>query len=388
MPPQLTFGVELEFLLATLPDGKRDPNPSDPRDAAEITKARSATLKRQRLNLPPGVRRNLVARQAVKDVTEAHGFPVQIAVEVRNEDYDATNFWRVDTDGSINEKGTDADLYIWEPIEVISPAFLYTPLAVREVRRMCGVLTSNLRINVNETCGLHVHVGSGKDGLSLDVMKRFLIFMLAFEPLFEFIHPAHRVNNHSYARSLRAAVEEKSDTITFCEVAKLWMDPEMTIKDLIEWVGNTKYAAYNILNLTVTWGSQTLEFRQHEMTLDGARVAVWIDTVVGLMNVMHSADPMILTKLCMDRLIREDADLVGEWDTYSEDEPRYLDELLAKIGLKRPSEFYESSIDAKVKKIEQEFKKKEDKLKRKRKRNKKRQRQEEEEDTGLEKPGE
>jgi hypothetical protein len=85
---------------------------------------------------------------------------------------------------------------------VISPAFDFTAESLKAVEDMCLLLTNNYRTDVNETTGLHVHVGHRSQGFKFQDIQKLLAFLWTFDPMLETLHPQFRVDR-DYVHSLR-----------------------------------------------------------------------------------------------------------------------------------------------------------------------------------------
>ena len=159
------------------------------------------------------------------------------------------------------------------------------------------------RVFVNESCGLHVHVGSlgasnpnpnfstngtrgrgSKEsvGFGLNTLKNLATLVTVFNRAFNSLHPGHRVDNphcRSPAANFRGldpwAMAEAINQITGVDAfaALMCRDRE----------GEERGMAYNFLNLSRAYtalgegaGLNTIEFRQHAASLDARKVGVWV----------------------------------------------------------------------------------------------------------------
>ncbi len=71
-------------------------------------------------------------------------------------------------------KSSPEDAYTWKAVGIASPPFCATEEAFGEVRRLIGHLQTKFRVMVNDSCGLHLDVGSGAQGFDTDVLKRLM----------------------------------------------------------------------------------------------------------------------------------------------------------------------------------------------------------------------
>ena len=286
-PQNLTFGVEFEFILAvpltTLPTPPPSPTPTthssltafhDSHICARLVR----TLRRGGLSVNPW--------------------------EGRVVDY---SLWTVDQDASICASAPSRTWhwhgYHFCGVELKTPVLDYSVEGISRVARALEVLGAEYgeRVFVNESCGLHVHVGSlgasntpsdpkgtkGREakksaGFALNTLKNIATLVTVFNRLFNSLHPSHRISNphcRSPAASFRdldpwLMAEAINQTKSVDALAALMCRcPE----------GEERGMAYNFLNLSKAYGAlgggaglNTIEFRQHAATLDAREVGVWV----------------------------------------------------------------------------------------------------------------
>ncbi|KAH8601409.1 hypothetical protein B0O99DRAFT_608847 [Bisporella sp. PMI_857] len=165
MPCPLTFGVELEFALATVPDrfeihleleGSKRHYRFQPTSEDIAQKNSSSSIS------PKTIHHHIA--QTLKD----NGF----AANPEDPDpgkYNNFNMWSVKEDASIEPPEDNPFVYTWIPIEVTSPKFAYSKNAINEVMAICKLIAGTYIVDCNRTTGLHVHVGygSGEDESSV-----------------------------------------------------------------------------------------------------------------------------------------------------------------------------------------------------------------------------
>lgn len=193
--------------------------------------------------------------------------------------------------------------YSYQGIEVISPVFEFSPKSLEEVKRMCNLLTKHYRLSNNGSTGLHVHLGHGNFGFRLPDLKRLSVFLYTFEPQLSSLHPQIRYH-HYYGGCMRhnsrftftfqrrykyrPSPQDFSASVTACKDREIWY--EMVVD-----FDNEKYSNYSFRGVKQeavnTNGKPTIEFRQHEGTMDGVRIAHWIKTIVGIATYVENANP-------------------------------------------------------------------------------------------------
>ncbi|MCJ1469608.1 hypothetical protein MMC07_008243 [Pseudocyphellaria aurata] len=293
-PFRLTFGVELEFLVRF--------GPEDPADNW-FEDCRNRILK-------------IINR--ILEILRAKGFSAH--------GFGSTSIWdwTVTIDGSVSDKSCINS----NGIELKSPALDYSPSALQQVMDVVKLLVSELNPYVNKTCGLHVHVGNESRGFTVRTLKTFASLITAFEQQLNSLHPLDRHEN-GFAKPLHWA---------FCKDTSprdkmLIIDELETVDDLIcrfhpvydassgEYVAaasrhlgwsndacSTEYAseaspdydwsndrnmAFNFFNLRSDEPLNTIEFRQHQGTLDPDQIANWVRLTCTLVHMSHANEDAV-----------------------------------------------------------------------------------------------
>lgn len=272
--PALTFGIEIEFVLATFPTGMDDPHPKDLRPVKGIAGDAKLASREGFLNV----------QTHIADTLNAHNFEARSRIANKIEDF---TVWMVSRDLLM----APDDRYEYYPVELQSPIFYSTEEGYDEVRKVVEVLTSNYRIHTNESCGLHVHVGDEDKGLPLEVFRNLLAYIWSFEPQLSQIHPSHRLSN-SYCYSFgsltelgklhygghprKAGLERIIKAESFEELRSLSVKKEQ--------INRPGYHFEGLLPPLYPDTKRTIEFRQHEATLDAVRIVHWLRVCTGLIR--------------------------------------------------------------------------------------------------------
>jgi hypothetical protein len=177
---RFTFGVEFEFSVATLTLDVEDPLPADIRTVVGL---RDPYLKRKIIEQR---REEDIDRKVKKSVAQKlrdAGLPTVVTLDP-DDDVDnsypwAFGHWAITTDSSIR---FPVDEHDWWSIEVNSPPYIFCKESLDAVLLACRILTSSFRININESCGLHVHVGNGDDNFSFETLRNLMGFYGASSP--------------------------------------------------------------------------------------------------------------------------------------------------------------------------------------------------------------
>jgi hypothetical protein len=169
--------------------------------------------------------------------------------------------WKIVTDGSLGD-------YI-NGSEVVSPV-LRDDNGFQQLTKVCEILSS-LGCKVNKRCGLHVHVGAR--GETVDFFKSLVRLYMAAEPTVDsFMAPSRRGphGGNGFCNSVRMVNRTMFDSATTVEQVATAVDQD-----------NTPYAVrsmrrYRKLNLQSYWQHGTVEFRQHQGTVDAEKACNWV----------------------------------------------------------------------------------------------------------------
>ena len=327
---RLTFGVEIEFAVATLPDmrtdskgtlrKKRDPDIGDTRPVFGLTRPVGSEPLRHDPHPGPGASDqdvedyNLPRLELVKlhitKMLNAAGVPT-INHDL-SKDFDeprdnrlaeekAISSWQVSTDLTVEAPNK---AYEWQAIEIKSPVYYFSAAAWMTVQKVCALLANNCRINCGETCGIHVHVGNARDGFDTETVRKLMSTIWTFEDHLSSLHPPNRQPDanqfcESLGRHSRMAAQNSMSSKPSRKPGLEWLLSARTKRDIIfNLVGGNERLAYNVWNLWPTSHfKRTIEFRQHESTLDADRVGHWIQLCVGLVEFASAVKREDLEKL-------------------------------------------------------------------------------------------
>ena len=235
-------------------------------------------------------------------------------------------------------------------VELKTPVLDYSVEGISGVARALEVLRAEYgeRGFVNESCGLHVHVGSlgtfpshsngtggsrKSAGFALTTLKNIATLVTVFNRLFNSLHPRHRISNphcRSPAANFRdldpwLMAEAINQTKSVDALAALMCRcPE----------GEERGMAYNFLNLSRAHCGEarlnTIEFRQHAASLDAREVGVWVTLCCEVVAACGRLSAVSMVGLVVERLrvgVRE--------DVYG------ICELLGDLGLDALKGYYE-----------------------------------------------
>lgn len=314
--PKLSFGVELEFSLAALPLTRKDHEPADGRQVfilddgntdteLDQTHSKNSIAELRKAHRRGKDRADSAKRHIVKTLTRA-GFRAIADPDMKNEPEGMPlNRWIVTEDPTIEPPPQDFGMfkYTFVPVEVQSPPYLMSEGSLREVQRCCHLITQTYRTCSPESSGLHVHVGNRTQGFPLQTVQNLMAILFAFEPALEMLYPEHRRNN-PWCLPLR----RKSVLGQLIEHSKIELRDSIdviykttSINQLIKLLGVCDDSGWKMtINLQHLEESETdedgyvfvrkdevkrtIEFRQHEGTLDPEAVYHYVKACVNFVE--------------------------------------------------------------------------------------------------------
>ena len=319
-PLDLTFGVELEFLVKK-PTGAR----ADEAGSHEHDAVLNAVTEGQQLTVYAAVATTL--QLAGLDVNTVD----LSSVEKRYER------WTVTRDGSIHadaSRHSAAANQSYVAVEVKSPVMLLGDCSLREVRRAVAAIRTKHCVVINDTCGLHVHVGNLTRGFPLSTLRNTASILAVFERQLSTVHSPGRLRcqwAHPLAHHERLAKLARLRKAIV--IARL-----QDIPSFIDFMNPPPYdrnQAYNFMQLHPERvdGLKTIEFRQHAGCLEGERVVAWIELATGIVRFAHCVPLVNVTSLLAYNANRARFDLLKLLDT---------------LGLSHLRDFYASRLESEL----------------------------------------
>ncbi|MCJ1252821.1 hypothetical protein MMC24_000627 [Lignoscripta atroalba] len=295
-PVQITFGVELEFLVAF---NRAEYAPKVPAGEA---------LHLWDPKYSPSLSYNEKLRRFVRlDIIHElrkHGFLVN--------DYHTPGHhkWTVSSDGSVEPTQSELKPQItgdpreekwpiscgalgYADIEVKSRVMVISMDALVEVYSAIEVINSRFPTIVNDSTGLHVHVGNLDLGFPLQTVKNLITFVAVFEKQLNQLHPENRLTNDYCAQPSKSFSPGERTPLGIAQR----VHSMTSIEELVQLMGSEEDGTidhnkcYNVNNLQYgLQGKRTIEFRQHEGILDPLGVIKWIELTCALVGAAHHSD--------------------------------------------------------------------------------------------------
>lgn len=181
---------------------------------------------------------------------------IEAGIQARAEHLNHTTgrFWKLTSDGSLGDYSRG--------VEVVSPA-LSGEEGFEQLRTVCRVLTE-MGAKVNRRCGLHVHVGARNHNVSF--FKHLVKLYSQFEPVIDsIVAPSRRGSANGYCQPVRVSEHSWNMATTIEQVARA-----------IGQTGQRDGTRYKKLNLNSYWQHGTVEFRQHQGSVEVAKIENWV----------------------------------------------------------------------------------------------------------------
>ncbi|KAF4464391.1 hypothetical protein FALBO_8775 [Fusarium albosuccineum] len=195
-PPRISFGVELEFLIPSFPQSVGPDGCI--KDLAPIEEEKMDVLDVVHVHLKS------LGLRARKIYSEDHDDPGLRPKPAQSD-------WCISADASVEEcmeGGAVTGHYKWGSVEISSPAVYAFDQAFELLSAVIRLLTTKLRARVNQTCGLHVHVGNGPHHMDMAALRNYAALLWASEPVLSTLHcPSRSIAIHS--RSIRRYTSSK-----------------------------------------------------------------------------------------------------------------------------------------------------------------------------------
>lgn len=208
---QLTFGVEIEFLVPWLLVGQNDPD--------KDVKGLSPVLRFARKELqihdsePIGIIAEELIYERLQDTLNQLGLDstltsTRIPSGLPSDVLKQYLKWDVTSDASVSQEdhlgyvlhNPTGPLRQWVAIEIQSPVEYATPKAFEVIQYALKTLTRKYRMHINPTCSVHVHVGKNSERLPLQMIRRIAGLSWAADLLlFTLQDPIRRANTYCKA---------------------------------------------------------------------------------------------------------------------------------------------------------------------------------------------
>lgn len=284
MPNQLnlTFGIELECIICFDP---AQYEPALPYAEGYLWDKKISSI------LHPDTKLRILFRSFIAEFLSNKGYATYEVTSLGGDQK-----WTITNDASINIKeGPREDGFLECDIEIKSPAMILCEKALHRVQRVVRRLTRHFDVTLNNSCGLHVHIGNHNLGFPLETLKNFCTLTAMFEPQLNTLHPAHRIGNvHAKAPSAVFKAQNPWDTLRAIQRCRSTEELVLLYADFER--RPDRCFAYNLCPM-VFGPRKTIEFRQHTGTLNVSEISNWVQVAGGMVEAMHEISPVGLAQL-------------------------------------------------------------------------------------------
>lgn len=164
---------------------------------------------------------------------------------------DGNAYFKFVTDGSLSHRLADGS-----PIECVSPVLKGSQ--GRERLKNAVATLNRADAEVDRSCGLHVHIGAA-DLTEYQYCNVFVNYAWLERLIDSFMAPTRRGNMNEYARTLGRLIIEPTDRYT-------------TRQDIV----NRLSGRYFKVNPIAYTAHRTIEFRQHQGTVNAEKIINWV----------------------------------------------------------------------------------------------------------------
>jgi len=182
----------------------------------------------------------------------------------------ARSHWKIVSDGSLSGSNT---------FELVSPK-LQGEAGIRQLKTVCLIL-KGLETKVNRTCGLHIHFDASN--FELKTWKNlFKNYAKIENQIDSFMPNSRRNNNNNYCRSMR---------VSNCESKINEIDDTETLNSGLQKIESriNNGSRYFKLNSQSYWRQRSIEFRQHNGTVNEKKIINWINFLARLIEYSKQA---------------------------------------------------------------------------------------------------
>ena len=205
----------------------------------------------------------------------------------------------------------DPTMWDSQGIELVSPTYKLADLDIAKstiASLVQSVHTSTSYITTDQTCGLHVHIGLPDDKqMPIKVLQALALLTITYESHLSMLHPLHRssgsddINSNKNEKFLAEPGIDARDEIErdgkpyesyakcFEQVRKLIYEPENASDpyEALALVMGPRTSFINWKRITGGDKAATVEFRQHNGTLDADQISHWVQFCAGLVKLAY-----------------------------------------------------------------------------------------------------
>lgn len=272
---RLTFGLEIEYLLATIKPNLPNPFPKDPRqldgETINTIGAANADISKRLKNV--GIPASVLDEECEECGVTDEGFLTD---------------WILKHDCSVgSEQPIHPDLKEFG-LEMSSPPYYYDEGSREAIRTVIKVLRTNYLVRVNKSTGIHVHVGNENDGFQLPILRNLLAILFTYERQIRLILPDDRAQVDNYwslpliATKFAAKYIDSSRLEVLNHLLSFQDNNELIRSTQSRFSGSPGFLFDNLWLPYDDTGKRTIEYRIHHGSLDPEAILHWVHLCVKL----------------------------------------------------------------------------------------------------------
>lgn len=180
--------------------------------------------------------------------------------------------------------------------EIASPKIMFDEDGHnQELKSVCEVLRTDMRMRIDRRCGLHVHIDCS-DFTWRDMQKLIALWM-RYEPFFYSLLPASRRTN-GYCRAHRGVNWQGLSPMLPAHIEQVLSASNESSMQMRMASGNSFAERRTGLNLTHFWRTKRIEFRLHSGTADYNKIRCWTILLLALVGRVKAENaPPLATKI-------------------------------------------------------------------------------------------
>jgi len=172
--------------------------------------------------------------------------------------------WKIVTDASVTSRGTGCG----SGLELVSPILRGANGFAETAKAVTALLNAGAK--VDKSCGIHVHVGA--DGMTGADIIRVVDLYVQNNTHLDTVLAASRLNNGYAMKYNNAAMQNLRNALRRAN----------GVNDIQS--GARGLPRYMVVNITSYLRHGTIEFRQHQGSLNGEKVVSWVKTIIAIME--------------------------------------------------------------------------------------------------------
>lgn len=180
----------------------------------------------------------------------------QAGINAQDDGYHHTprRYWRITEDGSVSNEAN----------ELVSPILRFGKSDLTVTNMVVSLLRANGG-RVDNTCGLHIHHNA--NGMRVPDIVEMVCHYALFQPLINRVLSLSRRGDNGYARAIYSPFEWERGVLRAAD---------SSFTSLCHNASRT-FGRFHAVNLAALSDHGSVEFRQHQGTLNGEKISAWVE---------------------------------------------------------------------------------------------------------------